>query len=75
MMRNNIVLTSSLSILSQLLRVVPLFFFKKGNMERVRESKKEILSFVPPFADILKRSFYLLSALLTRSFRNKILER
>ena len=48
MMRNNIVLTSSLSILSQLLRVVPLFYFKKGNMERVRESKKQILPAIYP---------------------------
>jgi len=43
-------------------------------MERVRESKKQILPFAfIPFADIVinKRSFYLLSVLLARSSLNK----
>ncbi|HEA64726.1 MAG TPA: hypothetical protein ENI02_01105 [Candidatus Aminicenantes bacterium] len=53
------------------LDAAPVLYFKKGrNMERVRELKKAdpYLLYSPPFADFVKRSFYLLSALLARSF-------
>ncbi len=71
MIRSSFALTPSLQFFSQILRAAPVLYFKKGrNMERVRELKKAdpyLLCF-PSSADFVKRSFYLLSALLARSF-------
>ncbi len=71
MIRSSFALTLSLQFLSQILRAAPLLYFKKGrNMERVRESKKQIPTFFtyPLLLTVTKRSFYLLSAFLARSF-------
>ena len=64
MIRSSFALTPSLQFLSQILRAAPVLYFKKGrNMERVRESKKQIptLYIYPLLMTRFKRSFYLLS--------------
>ncbi len=71
MIRSSFVMTPSLQFLGQILRAAPVLYFKKGrNMERARKIKKGDPTFCvsPPFADYVKRSFNLLSALLARSF-------
>jgi len=59
-----------LNFLSQILRAAPVLYYEKGHMERVREIKKTdpTIFYLPPFADRFKCSYYLLSALLARSF-------
>ena len=59
MIRSSFALTPSLKFLSQILRAAPVHYFKKGrNMERVRESKKQIFTFcMYPFSNSNKAQF------------------
>ena len=71
MIRSSFALTPSLQFFSQILRAAPVLYFKKGHkMERVRKIKKGDPTFCisPLLRGRIKRSFYLLSAFLARSF-------
>ncbi len=63
MIRSSFALTPSLQFFSQILRAAPVLYFKKGhNMERVRESKKQILTFcMYPFCVDVLSAVYICS--------------